>query len=60
MTTLSYSRALLFLCLITLSFTMTSCELAGDLIKAGFWAGLTLGLLIGAVVLYLLRKITRS
>lgn len=59
MTTRTYPRTLLFLCLLTLSFTMTSCELAGDLIKAGFWAGLTLGLLIGAAVLYLLRKITR-
>ena len=40
-------------------FTMTSCEMVGDIFSAGFYTGLFLVVLVIAVIIFFIMKIRR-
>ncbi|MCF0075031.1 hypothetical protein LZD49_31390 [Dyadobacter sp. CY261] len=44
------------LLILLLSFTLTSCELIGDIFKTGVWTGVILVVGIIAVVIWLLAR----
>ncbi|WP_353721351.1 hypothetical protein [Dyadobacter sp. 676] len=44
------------LIILLLSFTLTSCELIGDIFKTGVWTGVILVVGIIAIVIWLLAK----
>lgn len=45
--------------LVLLTFTLSSCELVGDIFEAGMWAGVIIVVLIILLITWLLRKIRR-
>lgn len=45
--------------LVLLTFTLSSCELVGDIFEAGMWVGIILVVLIIMLIAWLLRKIRR-
>jgi hypothetical protein len=50
----SYSLLLALLTLIT--FTISSCEVIGDIFKAGVWVGILIVVLIVGVIFWLIGK----
>ncbi|RZK16805.1 MAG: hypothetical protein EOO56_19220 [Hymenobacter sp.] len=51
------SRLSLLFVLATLATTLTSCELAGDLVKGGIWIGVIGVFVVVAVIFWLVSKI---
>ena len=49
-------NTLIIALLITLSATLTSCEVIGDIFKAGMWVGVIIVVGIIALVLWLINK----
>jgi hypothetical protein len=49
-------RLLLPFCLILLTFSLSSCELAGDIFKAGAWTALIGVVVVVLLVGFLIRK----
>lgn len=45
--------------LVLLTFTLSSCELVGDIFKAGMWTMLIIIVLIVLLIVWLFRKIRR-
>ncbi|UOQ53777.1 hypothetical protein [Hymenobacter cellulosivorans] len=45
--------------LILLTFSLSGCELVGDIFKAGMWTGLIGVVLVVLLVLFILRKVRR-
>ena len=43
--------------LILLTFTLSSCELIGDIFEAGMWTALIIIIIIVLIVVWLFRKI---
>lgn len=52
-------RVYLMTLLVLLTFTLSSCELVGDIFEAGMWVGIILVVLIIMLIAWLLRKIRR-
>ncbi len=50
------SRFSFFLVLAALATTLTSCELAGDLVKGGIWVGVIGVFVVVAIVFWLVTK----
>ena len=44
---------------LAVAMTLSSCEVIGDIFKAGIWAGIILVVLVVAVILWLVRKMRR-
>ncbi len=38
-------------------FSLTSCELIGDLLKWGFWAGVIVASIVWGGIIFLIRKL---
>jgi hypothetical protein len=49
-------HSFLALCLILLTFTLSSCELAGDIFKAGAWTAIIGIFLVVLLVGFIIRK----
>ncbi|WP_266203387.1 hypothetical protein [Pontibacter kalidii] len=49
----------LMVVLVLLTFTMSSCEVIGDIFEAGMWAALIIIVLIVLLVTWLFRKFRR-
>jgi len=47
---------LLGLCLLATAMTLTSCEVIGDIFKAGVWVGVLIVVGIIALIFWLLRR----
>ncbi|PTX22654.1 hypothetical protein C8N40_101480 [Pontibacter mucosus] len=45
--------------LVLLAFTMSSCEVIGDIFKAGMWTALVIIVLIVLLITWLFRKFRR-
>jgi hypothetical protein len=45
--------------LVALLLPLSGCDLAGDLLEAGFWAGVVVGGLVVAIPVWLLRRFFR-
>jgi hypothetical protein len=50
------SRFSLFMVLALLATTLTSCELAGDLVKGGIWVGVLGVFAVVAIIFWLVTK----
>jgi hypothetical protein len=49
-------KYLIALSIILMMFTLTGCELAGDIFSAGFYTGLFLVFLIIAIIVFIVLK----
>ncbi|MEO5601171.1 MAG: hypothetical protein ABIR06_09605 [Cyclobacteriaceae bacterium] len=47
------------LSLLLMMFTLTSCELAGDLFGAGFYTGIFIVILVVAIIIFIVAKLNR-
>lgn len=45
--------------MVLMLLTLTSCELAGDIFSAGFYAGLFIVVLVIAIIIFVVAKINR-
>ena len=45
--------------LVLLTFTLSSCELVGDIFEAGMWTALIIIVIIVLIVVWIFRKIRR-
>ncbi|WP_162912090.1 hypothetical protein [Pontibacter actiniarum] len=52
-------RMYLMTLLVLLMFTMSSCELVGDIFEAGMWTALIIIVLIVILITWLFRKLRR-
>ncbi|WP_181163637.1 hypothetical protein [Pontibacter mangrovi] len=52
-------RTYLMALLVLLTFTMSSCELVGDIFEAGMWTALIIIVLIVVLISWLFRKFRR-
>ncbi|WP_167856901.1 hypothetical protein [Hymenobacter aquaticus] len=52
-------RILLPALLVLLTFSLSSCEVVGDIFKAGIWTGLIGVVLVVLLILFILRKVRR-
>ncbi|MCX2741984.1 hypothetical protein [Pontibacter anaerobius] len=52
-------RAYVMTLLVLLTFTMSSCELVGDIFEAGMWTALIIIVLIVVLISWLFRKFRR-
>jgi hypothetical protein len=52
-------KNLIILSILLMLFTLTSCELAGDLFSAGFYTGLFVVILVIAIIIFIVAKINR-
>lgn len=52
-------KNLITLSIVLMLFTLTNCELAGDLFSAGFYTGLFVVILVIAVIIFIVAKINR-
>jgi hypothetical protein len=52
-------KHLIYFCIVFMLFTMTSCELVGDIFSAGFYTGLFLVVLVIAVIIFIIMKMRR-
>ena len=50
---------LLWLCLLAMTMTLTSCEIIGDIFQAGIWVGIILVVVVVALILWLVSKFRR-
>ncbi len=51
-----YQLPLLSVLLVTLSFTLSSCQAIGDIFKAGVWSGIIVVVLVVGLILYLVGR----
>lgn len=49
----------LWICLVALAMTMTSCELIGDIFQAGFWTAIIVVVLVIALIIWLVGRFRR-
>ena len=49
----------LWVCLIAVMVTLSSCEVIGDIFKAGMWVGIILVVAIILLILWIVRKVGR-
>jgi hypothetical protein len=47
------------LLIVMMTFTLSSCEVIGDIFSAGFYAGIFVVVLVVAIVIWLLAKLRR-
>lgn len=47
------------ICILLMLFTMTSCELIGDIFGAGFYTGIFVVVLIIAVLIYIVLRMRK-
>ncbi|MCB2378366.1 hypothetical protein LGH70_12275 [Hymenobacter sp. BT635] len=52
-------RFLLPVFLVLLTFSLSSCDVIGDIFKAGMWTGLIGVVLVVLLILFILRKVRR-
>ncbi|MEJ8801252.1 hypothetical protein [Pontibacter sp. H249] len=52
-------RVYLMTLLVLLTFTLSSCELVGDIFEAGMWTALIIIVIIVLVITWLFRKLRR-
>ncbi len=52
----AFSSSVTYLLIFLLSFTLTSCELAGDIFAGGFYAGIIAVLVLIGLVIWGIRK----
>ncbi|MCC9166439.1 hypothetical protein [Pontibacter harenae] len=52
-------RLYLSMLFVLLAFTMSSCELVGDIFKAGMWTALIIIVIVVALIIWIFKKITR-
>ncbi len=50
-------QAFLSICFILLTLTLSSCEVIGDIFKAGMWTAVVLIAVVVFFIMWLLRKI---
>ena len=48
--------SLLWLCALAVAMTFSSCEVIGDIFKAGVWVGIVLVVLVVGLILWLMGK----
>lgn len=48
-----------FLLIVFAAFTLTGCELIGDVLEFGVWLGIIIVVVIIALVLWIIRKLKR-
>ena len=48
------------LIILLLSFTLTSCELIGDIFKAGVWSGIILVAVVIGLIIFVLSKLGKK
>lgn len=46
----------LFFALLIITSTLSSCEVIGDIFKAGFWGGIIIAALVVGIILWLVGK----
>ncbi|MBA2329763.1 MAG: hypothetical protein ACR2KB_07225 [Chitinophagaceae bacterium] len=46
----------LWICFLALAMTLTSCEVIGDIFKAGFWTAIIVIVLIVIIIIWLVSK----
>jgi hypothetical protein len=51
--------SLLWLCLLAVAMTFTSCEIIGDIFQAGIWVGIILVVVIVLLILWLVGRFRR-
>lgn len=47
------------LCIVLMIFTMTSCELVGDIFSAGFYTALILIAIVVAIIVWIIAKMRK-
>ena len=52
-------KNLINLSILLMLFTLTGCELVGDIFSAGFYTGLFVVILVIAVIIFVIAKIRR-
>lgn len=52
-------KQLIALSIVLMLFTMTSCELIGDIFSAGFYTALILVAIVIAIIVFIVAKIRR-
>lgn len=52
-------KHLISICILLMLFTMTSCELIGDIFGAGFYTGIFVVVLIIAVLIYIVLRMRK-
>lgn len=52
-------RAYLMTLLLLLTFTLSSCELVGDIFEAGMWTALIIIVIVVVLITWLFRKLRR-
>ncbi len=52
-----YSHLSLFL--IAMVFTLSSCELVGDIFEAGFWAAIIVIVIVIAIIIWIINRFRR-
>lgn len=57
--TMKTIKPFLMMLLVLLAFTMSSCEVIGDIFKAGMWTALVIIVLIVLLITWLFRKFRR-
>ena len=53
-------KNLIYLLLVFAMFSLTGCELIGDIFKAGVWVGVLIVVGIIALVIFLISKLSRK
>ena len=51
-------RSILFSLLAFISVTLSSCELVGDIFKAGVWVGVLAVVAVVALIIYLISRLS--
>ena len=46
----------IWLCVLVLAMTLTSCELIGDIFQAGFWTAIIIVVAVVLLILWLVRR----
>ncbi len=54
---MNFLKNFIFTFLILLTFTLTGCDIIGDIFKAGMWTALILIVLVVVLVMWIFRKI---
>jgi hypothetical protein len=52
-------KHLINLCVLLMLFTMTSCELIGDIFGAGFYTGIFVVVLVIAILIYIVVRMRK-
>ena len=52
-------KHLISICILLMLFTMTSCELIGDIFGAGFYTGIFVVVLVIAVLIYIVLRMRK-